>query len=404
MTPLEAARRLSQRICAAADWRDDRCTWPDAERGGPMDASLYDGAAGVAWFLSKLVAVAGQDGAWRPTAVAAIRYALDLVAARPTARAGLYGGDLGVLWAAAEVGGELGDRELVERALELAADASSPSGPVDRAGFDLLGGSAGDLLARVGLAGRTGGPGLRDAERLGAGLAGAAEEMLYGVAWPQPSQPGGRPAYPVGMAHGASGIALALLELDAAAGAGRFRRVALEALAFERAWFDRRACAWRDPQAHVPTSTSWCRGSAGIGLARLRCLRLVPDGRLGAEAGAALASVHASTAGALGPGPPAQQWEQRNFSVCHGLMGAADLLVHASVVLEVAEHRVAAERIVEHGLATAAAEGGWPCGTVDRAESMGLMLGLAGIGTVLLRVAAPDRLPPVGLLSYSMSA
>jgi hypothetical protein len=34
---------------------------------------------------------------------------------------------------------------------------------------------------------------------------------------------------------------------------------------------------------------------------------------------------------------------------------------------------------------------------------MGLLLGLAGIGAVLLRVAAPDRLAPVGLLTYSTS-
>jgi len=72
-------------------------------------------------------------------------------------------------------------------------------------------------------------------------------------------------------------------------------------------------------------------------------------------------------------------------------------------VLEVAEHRLAAERIVEHGLTVAGADAIWPCGTLDRAECMGLLLGLAGIGTVLLRVAAPDRLPPVGLLTYSTS-
>jgi lantibiotic biosynthesis protein len=399
MRPLEAARQLGRRICDAADWRGDRCTWTGSQ-GGPMDADLYDGTAGVAWFLAQLAAVAGEDGAWRPTAVAAIRHALDRVADRPTTRAGLYHGDLGALWAAAEVGGQLGEGQLVERALELAADASQR--PPDRAGVDLLAGSAGDLLAVLALTRRTGAPGLADAERMATGLADAAEEALHGVAWSQPSPPDGRPGYQVGLAHGGSGIALALLELDAATGTGQHRQLALEALGFERAWFDRRACAWRDPQAHAPTSTSWCRGSAGIGLARIRCRQLVPDGRLGAEAGAALASVHASTAGALTPGR-AHGWEQRNFSVCHGLMGAADLLVHASVVLQVAEHRLAAERIVEHGLAVAGGDARWPCGTVDRAGSMGLLLGLAGIGTVLLRVAAPDRLPPVGLLTYSTS-
>jgi lantibiotic modifying enzyme len=402
VSPLEAARRLGRRVCDAADWRGDRCAWP-AFYGGPMDADLYDGTAGVAWFLAQLAVVGGEDGAWRPTAVAASRHALDRVAARPTTRAGLYHGDLGALWAAAEVGGRLGDDELVERALELAAEV--PLRPADGAGLDLLAGSAGDLLAVLALARGTPGRGrgLEAAERVATRLADAAEETLHGVAWSQPSPPDGRPGYQVGLAHGGSGIALALLELDAASGGDRHRRLALEALAFERAWFDRRACAWRDPQAHAPTSTSWCRGSAGIGLARLRCRELVGDGRLRAEAGAALAGVHAATAGALAPGRRAREWGQGDFSACHGLMGAADLLVHASVALEVPEHRLAAERLVEHGLAVAGADARWPCGTVDGAECMGLLLGLAGIGTVLLRVAAPDRLPPVGLLTYSTS-
>jgi lantibiotic modifying enzyme len=367
-----------------------------------MDADLYGGTAGVAWFLAQLAAVGGNDGAWRPTAVAAIRYALDRVAARPAVQAGLYHGDLGVLWGAAEVGGQLGDDALRERALELADDLSLATS-ADQAGADLVGGSAGDLLAILGLAATSDGRGLEHAEQLASRLAAAAQEMLHGVAWSQPSQPDGRPGYPVGLAHGGSGVALALLELDAASGTDRYRHLAMEALAFERAWFDRRACTWRDPQSHLPTATSWCRGSAGIGLARLRCRQLDPDRRLSAEAGAALASVHAATAGALAPGRRAQEWEQHNFSACHGLMGAADLLIHASVVLEVAEHRLAAERIIERGLAVAGKDARWPCGTVDGAESMGLLLGLAGIGTVLLRAAAPDRLAPVGLLTYSTS-
>ncbi len=404
MNPLDAARRLGRRICAAADWQGDRCTWTDLDRGQPMDADLYAGTAGVAWFLARLVALVGEDGPYRRTALAAIRHALDRVEARPTPRAGLYHGDLGALWAAADVGGRLGDAEIVERALNraLAVVRRHPA-TGDGAGFDLLGGAAGDLLAILGLAGQPGSVSVRDAERVARPLAAAVDPMLYGVAWSRPSEYGGGPGHQVGMAHGGSGIGLTLLELGAITGSSRYRRLAFEALAFERAWFDRSACAWRDPQAHAATSMSWCRGSAGIGLARLRFLQLAPDRRLGAEAGAALANVHASVAGALAPSRRADGWEQTNFSVCHGLMGAADLLVEASGVLQVDEHRLAAERIVEHGLVIAGVDGNWPCGTANGHESMGLLLGLAGIGAVLLRVAAPDRLPPVGFLVYSTS-
>ena len=417
MTALQAARRLAERICAAARWQGDRCTWTDPE-GEPLEADVYAGTAGVAWFLAHLAAVTGDRPAAR-TAAGAVRSALDLVAGRHAARSGLLSGDLGTLWAAATVGGLLDDAGLAERARALLPAVQHRLPPAGRTGFELLGGTAGDLLAMVGLADRSGPAALHEAERTAKLLVEGADPMPYGVAWPLPpgtdpaagawtaaaKPPGAGPAYQVGMAHGASGVARALLELDAATGADRFRDAVGEALAFERAWFDRAACAWRNPVLGLPTSTSWCRGSAGIGLARLRWLELAPEPqpRLQAEAGAALASVHASVAGALSSGWPARAWEQLNFSVCHGLMGAADLLVYASRVLGVAEHHRAAERVAEHGLATAAAEGRWPCGTLDRSEAVGLLLGLAGIGAVLLRVAVPERVPPVGLLAYSTS-
>ncbi len=85
------------------------------------------------------------------------------------------------------------------------------------------------------------------------------------------------------------------------------------------------------------------------------------------------------------------------------MLGVADLLLYGSQVLSVAEHRRAAERVAEQGLLLARGAGAWPCGTMDRAESPGLMLGLSGIGAVLLRLEGPDDLPPVGLLVHSTS-
>ena len=457
MTPLEVARRLAQRICAAAQWRNDRCTWLDQHR--PLDADLYAGTSGIADFLAHVAIATGDEAALR-TAAGAVRHALDRVAARPVARNGFQCGDLGTLWAAATVGTRGDDAALVERACALVSDVRRRLPPPGAAGFDLLGGSAGDLLAMLGLARWLGTPAVHDARRIGTLLSAGARAMPYGVAWPEVVRDGAdaspsptaapdaaprdgepAPAHHVGMAHGASGIACALAELALVTGEsghadGRFGDTvrssdatrssdttrsgddaefgdtATAALAFERAWFDAGTCSWRDPRTRRPTSTSWCRGSAGIGQARLRCLRLARARpgrpqvrRLEADAGAALASVHTTLAGVLSPGLTPHHRETGDLSVCHGLMGAVDLLVHAADVLGVEAHRAAAERVLDHGLRRAAAEDGWPYGTVDRSASMGLFLGLAGIGTVCLRVALPGRVPPVGLplAAYSTS-
>ncbi|MBB5801999.1 lantibiotic modifying enzyme [Saccharothrix ecbatanensis] len=370
MTAMETATRLAERICDEARWHGESCDWLDAT-GRALDVDLYEGSAGIAWFLAQHAALTGSERSAQ-TAAAAARSVPGKVAARPTPRRGLFEGDLGALWAVGEVGTLIGDAELVDRARALIPDVRRR---LDRAdpGIDLVGGGAGDVLAMIGLTGSA----VAEADLINAETA----------------------VHHVGMAHGLSGLACALLEVHSVTGTPAYRSRAMEAFSAERAWFDPEACAWGRT-----ASTSWCNGSAGIGLARLRAVELAPEPHLRAEAGAALASVHASVAASLS-GRRTTTWEQANFSVCHGLMGAADLLVQAAVVLGVPEHLRAAERVVDHGVATANAHGRWACGTTTGAETVGLFLGLAGIGAVCLRVAHPGRVPPVGLpvRAYSMS-
>ncbi|MGY1616853.1 lanthionine synthetase LanC family protein [Geodermatophilus sp. SYSU D00691] len=410
MNALEAARRLARRICDDAEWRDGLCTWT-GPGGVPMDADLYEGTAGVAWFLGHVGAVTGDARPAR-TATGAARHAVDRVAHRRLPRSGLYAGDLGALWGVATVGTLLDEPELVERALGLVPAVQSRLPATGHAGHDLLGGTAGNLLALVALAALRGEPVGERSRIIAAGLATAADPMPHGVAWPQPDPTGpgsanrpaatrfGRePVHPVGMAHGASGVARAMLEFASTGATERFGDVVRDALAFEHAWFDRDSCGWRDPQTRQLTGLSWCRGSVGIGLTRLRGIQLAPGPRLEAEAGAALASVHTALAGLLSAGVRTPRPRRVDFSVCHGVMGAVDLLVHAAEVLGVDEHREAAVRVVDLALATVATDGSWTCGTVDGSESSGLLLGLAGIGAACLRVACPGSVPPVGLLA-----
>jgi lantibiotic modifying enzyme len=386
LTPLGAARGIAADLCASAQWQNSRCTWH--EEFAPLAGDLYAGTAGVAWFLAGFARVTGDEQAQR-TALGAAEYSLAALADRGEPRAGLHGGDLGALWAAGKVGEWLESSKIAERARELAGEAGRRLSGERGGRADVMSGRAGSALALVAL-------GERDSLwAIGEDLLATAEPAPLGLAWPDAE---------VGLAHGVGGIAWALLEIARITGEDAFVDAALAGLAYERSWFDSGACAWRDPSTGAVTGNSWCRGSAGAALLRLRALALAPDERLTAETGAALASVHGEVAAALAVPARNPSWEGANFSVCHGLMGAADILLEAAEALGVTEHRRAAERIAEHGLRRASRLGTWPCGTLDGSPSPGLMLGLAGIGAVLLRIEAPEALLPIGLLAYSTSA
>ena len=91
-----------------------------------------------------------------------------------------------------------------------------------------------------------------------------------------------------GLAHGASGMALALVEAAVALADASLLAPALRGLAYEANLFDAAAGNWPDLRPDVnrsqdgPSATrgfmlGWCAGAPGIALSRLRLLQLLPD-------------------------------------------------------------------------------------------------------------------------------
>ena len=129
---------------------------------------------------------------------------------------------------------------------------------------------------------------------------------------------------------------------------------------------------------------AWCHGAPGIGLARIAVQPLLDDPEMAAEIEAALAST-----GAHGFG--------YGHSLCHGDFGNLELLVVAADVLQRPALLATARRLADEWLA-AQPQTGWRCGVPGGVETPGLMVGLAGIGYELLRLADPATIPSVLLL------
>jgi lantibiotic modifying enzyme len=205
----------------------------------------------------------------------------------------------------------------------------------------------------------------------------------------------------VGLAHGAAGIALALLELATATGEARFRTAAEQAIAYERALFLPALGTWADPhhpETDAPSEATtldhfihgWCYGAPGIGLARLAALPHLDDPLLYDEIQAATAVALKASFG-------------YNHSLCHGDLGNLELLMQASAVSPDA-HLLSAVQNLTSSVLEQITQHGWICAVPMAVETPGLMIGLAGIGYGLLRLARPNDVPSVLQLAAPIPA
>lgn len=402
---LGMAARLGRRLCDQAVWHGDRCAWLAADIGrgssGPRGAmpyhptgpDLYSGSAGIGLFLAELGAATGDEAALR-TAAGAIGHALssiDRVISQQ--RLGLHSGWPGIALAATRVGAHAGRPDIVEEAAALAHRCLDEVRTDTE--LDLLLGLAGGVVGLLRLSRALGDPTLVDGARnLGDRLLRAASRPLPGVlAWGSPAFPDRMPL--TGLGHGTAGVGLAMVELYEVTGDAMYREAAARAYAYERAWFSGDEANWPDlrelPPGTKPTDpysrsfmVAWCHGAAGIALSRLRAWEVLGDEACRTEAIAALDTTKRVVEADLRDGVV-------DFSLCHGLGGNADVLLHGHQAL-------GPERWNGLEVATAAGKAGiesygrgtvpWPCAT-GLGETPDLMLGLAGIGTFYLRLNDP---------------
>ena len=166
------------------------------------------------------------------------------------------------------------------------------------------------------------------------------------------------------------------------------------ALRYETNVFDVQAQTWPDlrrRRAGVrPRCTdSWCHGAPGVGLARWELMRhpalATQREQIADDLARAVRATAAASAGA------------HDDSLCHGLLGALELLALTAGTGPAGPDRDSFERTVAATVAGGERDG-WRGGQRGADEPPGLMCGLAGIGYGLLRLARPARVPSVLLL------
>ncbi len=287
-----AGRACLVAVVEAAVTVDGRRTWtslsllPDGIRANlqPLGPGLYDGRLGLACALYAWADAGGGEDGRAATAAAAAALAplleqLESSDAAATARAvtrtgpGMsgVGGLLRGLAFLRESG--YGEESAIRSAEAAVLRALLPSQLEHDRGLDQIGGAAGIVAP---LARRLGQGEDARAERLlraAAGVLVRRQDAATGGWW---TLPGTAPL--TGLAHGASGIALALVEAGIALQEPEYLAAAMRGLAYEATTYDAAARNWPDHRATARGGfmLGWCAGAPGIALTRMRLLQLLP--------------------------------------------------------------------------------------------------------------------------------
>ncbi|MGK7904134.1 MAG: type 2 lanthipeptide synthetase LanM family protein [Hormoscilla sp.] len=375
---IAAASAIGDQLELLALRSEEEATWMGLTLAGgyhgtlaPLTWTLYDGLPGMALFLAYLGAIAGEE---RYTKLA--RSAMSALepqikegeALIPTI--GGFSGWGGVIYTLTHLSILWSQPELLAQAVQLVENVNRLI--AKDACFDIIAGAAGCIASLLALYRCA--PDekvLATAMACGDHLLSQGKPQNEGICWVR--NDGNFPT--TGFAHGGAGIAWALLELAAVTNCDRFREGASAAIAYERSQL-----AGGENLTYPPI---WCNGISGIGLGRLHSLKYMDDAQTRREINTA---VNATLERGFG----------LNHCLCHGDLGNLELLRSAGEIIPFTENQI--DRLTAT-IVESMNKHGWLCGTLLGVETPGLMIGLAGIGYGLLRLASPDRVPSVLLLA-----
>jgi lantibiotic modifying enzyme len=356
-----------------------------------LPADLYTGQGGVVLTLAEYLAEVRAGRADEVAGVqecfdGALRVLMSVEELTETPSAGAFSGAASQVWTWLALHRVLGWDWLLDRAAERAGQFSDGRRIAEDREVDLLNGVAGAGVPLLDLA-ATGRPEwLPVAAAVGNRLVELAVHEDYGARWPTRLNPEGIG----GFAHGATGIGWTLVRLassEAGTPAERagWRELAERAFAYQEWLYRPEAGNWFDARigSEVDFFTSWCHGSAGIGLAMLDLHRRTGDPR---RLEMAVRAARASAAEGFG-------W---SHTLCHGDMGLWEML--DAIRLADPSWDGPDRDEIDAELLTGLEQRGPVGGLAREAFSPSLMSGLAGVVHGLLRMHPEQHLPSPLLL------
>lgn len=415
---LHAAEEIGRQLCEAAIWAadgrlanwlgrrdivDDPATARFSIRTAALGPEVYAGGAGMALFLTELHRETASPGAAR-TAAAALRRSVHILrkGELPLPPFSFFAGHAGIACVALRLAEAAPESELGQEIRWLLDEVRRCDTPPDSP--DIISGLAGAVLALCDLATRTGETAMLDRATLcGERLCSTA--IWDGDAcWWQPHLASGKTSPPMAAyAHGSAGISHALLVLHRLAPDPRYLAAARGGFAFGARFYNEVEGNWVDPrfpyeggpgEASGTFQSAWCQGSAGYLIARQEAAMLDPERNEehALHAAAAAAATRRARDARLGQ-------RGKDATLCHGVLG----LNEALVTFARATHDPGLEAdcmITAADLAPRYRQlADWPSGVNAGGPNPSLMIGAAGVGYHLLRLARPSVPPILSLLA-----
>ena len=394
----QAAVTIANKICRDAIWQDNSCNWTGlATEDGPLGRTVYtralppdfyDGVAGVAFFLLQVQRIYPHRVILK-TLKGALQQLITIEPDEKNFLNGFYQGRAGVIFVLKMAAQLFDDDKMDKEAEKRLSDLLAVTEAEEKT--DIISGIAGIILFLLYLyrLDKKRDDLLNHAVKLGKILLAKAEKNENGYSWKTIDT---ALRNLTGYAHGASGIATALIELFGITKDEDFLAGTKEAFRYENSFFNSEKQNWPDfrfdniskkPEDEV-CSLAWCHGAPGIGLARFRAYEITGDKSFPDDGMKALHVNRKYLAEDM----------LHDYTLCHGLFGNASLLLKAASVLkeEIYEKEIdelagkCLQQFISRNIPV-------PNGYHSSKESPCFMQGNSGIGYFFLQMYDPLLFP-----------
>lgn len=364
--------------------------------------SIYMGVAGIVLFFLELYKITQEDK-YLNTAIDGMKWVEDYCQKNPTNNYAFYTGRMGVSFAFLRLYNVTGNNHYLEEAKKIARPCTNLL-KHEESVADLINGISGTLLGLLHLHSKTQEAWILETiDIFVTQLIHHVHHSWNGLYWDRNSmQIDGL----CGFSHGAAGVGYVFLELAHYFQNDAFCWMAEQAFSYESNYYDEFNKNWKDLRKGIWNSedyeehreaylsedigfftqwrdmNAWCHGAAGIGLSRMRAIKMLNNLVYKNEVKTAIEKTILTSL------------DSNYFGLCHGAGGNAELFIEAYKAFGEEKYLSHAEKIALNVLNYQKGNSPYITGYPDKStlEDNSLFNGIAGIGYFLLRVYDPMKI------------